>query len=128
MLVQASFGYLQTTWLLSDIKQTEERKLSKRRFMNCWLQYTHEMLNCCIHWVVVISEHWNCVQTIHIWQIWSHTVELTLSLSFHLKLKLCRSVDCVGNTDWQACLRLFFMTNAIHTVQIVCWILCNVTW
>ena len=34
------------------------------------------------------------------------TLSLPSSLLFHLKLKFCRSVDCVGNTDWHVCFML----------------------
>ena len=61
-LFQAWWGHLYTTWALADVRLAEERALSKSRLLYFWLQYTCELLvYCCIHQVVVKSEHWNYV-------------------------------------------------------------------
>ena len=44
---------------LTDIRQAEERGLSKSRLLNFWLQCTHEMLSLLLYlyWVMVKREH-----------------------------------------------------------------------
>ena len=57
------FRPLRHLWMSDRLK----RGLSKSRWLNFWLQYTHDLLvYCCIHRMVVKNEHRNCVQTMYI--------------------------------------------------------------
>ena len=64
---QASWSHLQTTQARIDARQAREWGLSKSRPLKLWQWYKHELLvYCCICWVAVKSESWNCVQTRHL--------------------------------------------------------------
>ena len=60
--------------------------------------------------------------------LWYH-FKFTLNLLFHLKLKFCWPVDCIGNSNWQVCLWMshdsfyynwIFMYYGIHSQPCLC--------
>ena len=71
-----------------SFRQAEERSHNKSRLLNFGLYevYTNELLvHCCIHRVMVKSEHGNCMQTRHLLTIRSHTYIRMLILACYTK-------------------------------------------